>query len=1035
MAPHVAGSMGSSVGAVPSSFVENRGQERPLVAFTYRGENASLYFTSGGLTTALENRTQRWAVETTFVGARDVRPVGTRRENARVSYFRGSPSEWVTGARTFSEVVYPDLWPGIDLVYSTGEGALKYEFRVAPGADPSAIRLAYRGASSVGLRPDGGVQVTTPAGAFIDRPPVSYQPVGGKRVPVASRYLVEGNIVRFALDDFDSAKPLVIDPVVILQSGYLGGSSLDEAYGVDIDGTGSAYVTGLTHSTEATFPVKAGPDLSHNDDDGEGDAFVAKLGASGTLDYVGYIGGSAYDVGSDVAVDASGAAYVTGYTESSQGTFPVLGGPDRTFNGGSDAFITKVSPSGTSLAFSGYVGGSDFEGGNGVAVDGTGSAYIVGDTESTEATFPVRTGPDLTYNGLGDAFLAKVTASGSGLTYAGYVGGADWDIGNAIAVDASGNAYLAGMATSTESTFPEAVGPDLTHNGDGDAYVAKVFPTGNGLEFAGYVGGSAWDAAWGIAVDSAGNAHLTGDTGSPEGTFPVKTGPDLTYNGSFDAFVARLNAGGISLSYAGYIGGSGNDYAGFSSLDVDDMGNAYVTGVTNSPGSSFPATIGPDLTHNGANDAYVAKLTPSGTLGYAGFIGGAQHDAGYGVAVDGSRIAHVVGGTNSTEATFPVASGPDQTYNDIGIGDAFITKVGTIHALTVTKSGSGSGTITSSPPGISCGTDCDEQYLEGTSVILTATASTDARFDGWSGACSGTATCQVSVDAAKTATATFTELIPPETTITTGPPSPSRFPTAQFTFSSNEAGSTFACSLDGGAFETCTSPSSYADLTEGPHEFRVRATDASGNTDPSAAVWSWTVDLTPPDTSVTSGPSGITTSPEATFSFASTDPTPIFSCSLDNDGFAPCTSPMSYSSLTDGTHTFSVRAEDPAGNVDETPATQTWVVDAQGPVITFVRPGNGLYVNDQQVGGQGPTVVIGHVTVRAQAVDGESGVASFGFEVNGSPVDPSQVTLQDGVYSFNFRPTSAGQYTITARGTNGSGIGSSSSIALVGAPL
>jgi hypothetical protein len=160
----------------------------------------------------------------------------------------------------------------------------------------------------------------------------------------------------------------------------------------------------------------------------------------------------------------------------------------------------------------------------------------------------------------------------------------------------------------------------------------------------------------------------------------------------------------------------------------------------------------------------------------------------------------------------------------------------------------------------------------------------------------------------------------------------------------------------------------------------------------------------------------------------------MFTCSLDGAGFTPCASPTSYSSLSDGTHTFRVAAQDRAGNVDPTPANRTWTVDAQGPIIVIQRPTGGLYVNDQSEGGVGPIVVVGHVTVQARPHDLESGVASLRFEVNGSPIDPSQVSVQDGVYSFSFHPGSAGEHTIVVNATNGSGVGSISTIRLYGIP-
>jgi uncharacterized repeat protein (TIGR01451 family) len=178
-----------------------------------------------------------------------------------------------------------------------------------------------------------------------------------------------------------------------------------------------------------------------------------------------------------IAVDGTGAAYVTGQTASSQATFPETVGRDLTFNGGVlDAFVAKINPAGTALAYAGYIGGGGFDQGFGIAVDGSGAAYVTGTTDSTEATFPETVGPDLTFNGNLDGFVAKVNPAGTALAYAGYIGGGGNDAGFGIAVDGTGAAYVTGRTTSSEATFPETVGPDLTFNGNLDGFVAKISP-------------------------------------------------------------------------------------------------------------------------------------------------------------------------------------------------------------------------------------------------------------------------------------------------------------------------------------------------------------------------------------------------------------------------------------------------------------------------------------------------------------------------------------------------------------------------------
>jgi hypothetical protein len=367
----------------------------------------------------------------------------------------------------------------------------------------------------------------------------------------------------------------------------------------------------MTTSTQATFPETVGPDLSHN---GGNDVFVAKINAAGTaLDYCGYIGGANADSGYGIAVDADGNAYVTGDTLSNDSTFPVIIGPDLTLNGVTDAFVARVNAAGTALDYCGYIGGAGNENGLAIAVTAGGSAFVGGDTPSSEASFPVTVGPDLSYNGGGsDGFVAKVNAAGTGLDYCGYIGGTDSDVATGIAVGGAGNAYVIGYTISTEASFPVAVGPDLVHNGFVDAFVAKVNASGSALSYCGYIGGSQNDYGRAIALDSGGGAYVTGYTKSDEASFPVLLGPDLSYSGGTtfgDAFIAKVASGGASLDYCGYIGGSGDD-AGFG-IAVDPTFTATVTGYTNSTQASFPVTVGPDLTHNGGNDAFLAKVSSS----------------------------------------------------------------------------------------------------------------------------------------------------------------------------------------------------------------------------------------------------------------------------------------------------------------------------------------------------------------------------------------------------------------------------------------
>jgi hypothetical protein len=725
---HLAG-LAMNFGQLPLYFVENRGQMDARIAYYVLGGSTQIYFSDDGIsimfrkseatnTLALasdprQNRDSRsaridmtrdpsfrkepvanienrWIVKLDFVNADPVQPAGRAQSSAIVSYFSGSPDEWQSALPTYGQIVYTNLWPGIDLIYSGQAGQLKYEFFVRPGADPNQIRLQYRGASQVSLSANGEIEVTTPLGGFTDGSPLAWQTEDGGHSMVKVAYEFEGipssslpgeteigGQFGFNVGAYDRAKPLLIDPVVLVYCGYIGGVSIDGGWEIALDEAGNTYITGETSSTEATFPVSVGPDQSHN---GQSDAFVVKVNPTGTgLIYAGYIGGAANDYSKGIAVDDSGNAYITGETTSDQNTFPVVVGPDLIANGVSDAFVAKINAAGTALVYAGYIGGGAWDKGFGIAVDGNDNAYVTGSAGSDQNSFPVRGGPDLTFNNVEDAFIAKITPEGDSLIYCGYIGGSQWDLGREIAIDAAGNAFVSGETNSTESSFPVIIGPDLTFNGgERDAFVAQVSASGAALVYAGYIGGSGKDIGLGIELDGAGNAYITGETGSNETSFPVVVGPDLTYNGGpNDAFITRVISTGLSLDFAGYIGGSSDD-VGWD-VGLDGMGNAYVVGETASPQPSFPVRLGPDLTYNGGSrDAFITKISANGMqLIYSGFIGGANTDYGIGIAVDFNGNAYITGITSSLENSFPVTGGPDLSYNG-GSWDAFVAKVSVI---------------------------------------------------------------------------------------------------------------------------------------------------------------------------------------------------------------------------------------------------------------------------------------------------------------------------------------------------------------------
>jgi hypothetical protein len=399
-------------------------------------------------------------------------------------------------------------------------------------------------------------------------------------------------------------------------------------------------------------------------------------GGPAVMELCSYLGGEGGEEGIGIVVGHDGKVYLTGFTRSDETSFPVKGGWDLTHNGMADVFVARLNAACTEIEYCSFIGGTGDDFGHDIAVDSAGNVYVTGYTESDETSFPVKGGPDVTYNGAGDAFVARINAQGTALDYCGYVGGSGMDSAIGIDVDAQGRAFLAGKSGSDESSFPVRCGPGLVYGGNQDAFVACIDPGGVDFVYCGYIGGAALDVADRVSVDPTGQAYVSGLAESDEGSFPVKIGPDVSFNGLQDAFVAKVKPGGTGLVYCGYIGGTERDSA--AALTVDDAGAVYVTGWTDSDETSFPVKLGPDLTFNGGGpfggDAYVAGVDPSGSgLDFCGYIGGDKKDKGYGVAVDGMGNTWVFGLTLSNESVFPVKMGPDATYN--GGQDAFIARI------------------------------------------------------------------------------------------------------------------------------------------------------------------------------------------------------------------------------------------------------------------------------------------------------------------------------------------------------------------------
>ncbi|WP_309495716.1 SBBP repeat-containing protein [Mechercharimyces sp. CAU 1602] len=576
----------------------------------------------------------------------------------------------------YERVIYKEVWQGVDVVFSIYNRNLKYDLFVHPRARIEDIRLKYEGARGQTLSNQGDLLIFTSDGILREGKPISFQQVCGKKYPITSSFrLFEDGSIGFEPSSYDVTKMLQIDPVVFY-STYLGGSNVDQGQGIAVDVNGEAYVSGVTNSPD--FPTTTG--VFQTILSGGTDAFVTRLNAAGTsLIYSTFLGGSGREsspffTSQGIAVDASSHVFLTGTTTSTN--FPITVGAFQTTLGGIfDCFVTRFSPSGSSLLYSTYLGGSGFDQGLGLTIDGGGNSYVTGVASSTD--FPITTNAFQTLLlGLADVFVTQLNPTGSSLVYSTFLGGSGVDVGIDIVLDDSMNAYVTGRTNSVD--FPVTTGALQTIFGGGsDAFITKLNALGSSLIYSTYIGGSGDDRGIGIALDSAMNAYITGETESTD--FPITPNAvQGTLKGTSDAFVTKLNGEGSALIYSTYVGGDASD-AGFG-IAVNSSGSAWITGQTES--TNFPLTSDAfqDSLADVGTDAFITQVSFSGQgLSYSSYLGGRGGERGFGVAVDASGNAYVTGATSSTD--FPVTFSAFQSQFG-GDEDAFILKIGELIGVT-----------------------------------------------------------------------------------------------------------------------------------------------------------------------------------------------------------------------------------------------------------------------------------------------------------------------------------------------------------------
>jgi RHS repeat-associated protein len=573
---------------------------------------------------------------------------------SHTSYFTSSdPAAWHLDQQNFSSITYKNVWNGIDLVYHADAGGkFAFDFQAQPGADLSQIRLGFDGINSSSIDPTtGDLLLQTPAGPVVVNAPAAYQSADGvTQTSVSVQPVVNADgTVSFSFATYNPSLGITLDPT-LSYSTYLGGSKDDYAYGVATDPSGNVWVTGSTASTN--FPTTSG--VYQGSNDGGTDAFVTKLDPSGKILWSTYLGGPNNDSGSAIAVDTAGNSYIAG----SAGTgFPSV----NAISGQSypSPFIAELTSGGDGLTYATPLNASGL---GAIAVDANGAAYVTGNAGSgfttTGGSFQTTFGGG---TGGTDATLSKIHPGGGSLDYSTYIGGNQNDFGSAVQVDASGHAFVAGDTFS--SNFPVTAGAYMTtYPGSGtnpSNFVVEINAAGS-AEVYGTYAGQISPSNVGLALDSAGNAYLTGSASSSYPKTPGSFG-----SATSGLYLSKLNSTGSSVVYSGVLAGGTA-----TAVALDGGGDAIMTGYGSSiatTSGAFQGTFG-----GGSSDAFAIEVNPTGsTVTYATYLGGSLTDAGTAIAVDVSNNAYIAGYTNSTN--FPTSHAAQAT--NAGGYDAFISKL------------------------------------------------------------------------------------------------------------------------------------------------------------------------------------------------------------------------------------------------------------------------------------------------------------------------------------------------------------------------
>lgn len=616
-------------------FIENRGQitdqnylQRQDVLFTGSSKNMVFHLTSTGVSYQFyknaNNSLTKINTCNDLINSREKQTIyrldiswnttntSTRVSGGRVNpeltnYYLNNANNGIVNVKSYKEVLYENLYNGIQLKWYEKGGELEYDYLVSAGANYKQINMRIDGANKIVINPSGNLMIHTPLGILEQQAPKVIQ--GAKTIP--AKWVIENNTISFNITGIDPNMDFVIDPVVRQWGSFFGGAQQDTPGRCATDTNGNFYICGSTSSSSliATSGAHQTTYLSQTD------AFFAKFTTSGQLLWSTYAGGTASDGISAIKIEPNGNVIVAGGSASSAANFITTGSHQTGLSGSSDAFIAKFNNSG-GLIWGTYFGGSGIEGGSDCVLDASGNIYLVGVTNTQIGGIATPGAHQSTLSGNYDSYIAKFNSAGTLIWGTYYGGGGDEDY-ISCSTDANGNVFISGRTNSTFSISTPNSHQSNHGWGTTDGFLAK-FSSNGVIQWGTYYGGANQDLAFDNECDANGNVYLSGQTRSNQAiSTPGSHQPNYSAP-IYSAYLAKFNTLGVR-QWATYYGINGGN-TDFTCLKIDASNNVYVSGVTNS--SLGIATTGAyQTTTNGGADGLLVKFDPSGNRIWGTYYG------------------------------------------------------------------------------------------------------------------------------------------------------------------------------------------------------------------------------------------------------------------------------------------------------------------------------------------------------------------------------------------------------------------------------